>query len=401
MNDELGTDRPSLLFILHTSSFPFHPFIFFTLVIMKLRKFFAPGRVNLIGEHTDYNEGFVLPVAIDTGTFVSGVGRDDRTVRVYSHNFDETREFSLDNQAQPQRGIWLDYIEGIAHILEAQGFRLSGAELEIESTVPIGGGLSSSTALDISFALALLGLAGLEMDKRALALASQQSNHLYVGTRGGLMDQLTILFGRAGHALLIDCRSLDIQPIPMDTRDIAIVICNSNVKHNLVLSEYNLRRAECEQGVELLKSYLPQISALRDVSVSEFTNLQDELPEPVRRRCRHVVSENARCLAAAEALSRDDFHALGELMYASHQSLRDDYEVSCRELDALVDSASKIDGVIGARMTGGGFGGCTVNLVRRDALEAFQRFIESNYRATTGIAASIYIAEVSEGAREL
>ncbi len=367
----------------------------------KARRFFAPGRVNLIGEHTDYNEGFVLPVAIDTGTFVSGVARDDRRVRVYSQNFDETREFNLDDESQPQRGIWLDYIEGIARTLASQGFRLKGAELEIESTVPIGGGLSSSTALDIAFALAMLALAGLEIDKRALALISQQSNHLYVGTRGGLMDQLTILFGRAGQALLIDCRSLEIQPIPMDSRDIAIAICNTNVKHNLVTSEYNARRAECERGVELLKKQLPQIRALRDVSIAEFTNLQGELPEPVRRRCRHVVTENGRTLAAAAALSGNDFQTMGELMYASHESLREDYQVSCKELDALVEIASRVEGVVGARMTGGGFGGCTVSLVRRDALEEFHKAVESQYRATTGITPSIYVSEARDGAREL
>jgi galactokinase len=367
----------------------------------KARRFFAPGRVNLIGEHTDYNEGFVLPVAIDTGTFVSAVARDDRRVRVYSQNFDETREFNLDDESQPQRGIWLDYIEGIARTLESQGFRLKGAELEIESTVPIGGGLSSSTALDIAFALAMLALAGLEIDKRALALISQQSNHLYVGTRGGLMDQLTMLFGRAGQALLIDCRSLEIQPIPMDSRDIAIAICNTNVKHNLVTSEYNARRAECERGVELLKKQLPQIRALRDVSIAEFTNLQGELPEPVRRRCRHVVTENGRTLAAAAALSANDFQTMGELMYASHESLREDYEVSCKELDALVEIASRVEGVIGARMTGGGFGGCTVSLVRRDALEEFHQAVESQYHATMGITPSIYVSEARDGAREL
>lgn len=369
--------------------------------MMKPRKFYAPGRVNLIGEHTDYNEGFVLPVAIDAGTFVSGSARDDRKVRVYSHNFAEMQAFSLDDEAQPQRGIWLDYLEGIARTLESQGFRLKGAELEIHSTVPIGGGLSSSTALDLAFALAMLAFAELDIDKKELALISQQSNHLYVGTRGGLMDQLTILFGRARHALLIDCRSLEIRHIPIDSRDAAIAICNTNVKHNLVASQYNLRRAECEQGVELLKKQLPHIRALRDVSVLEFTNVQAELPEPVRRRCRHIVSENARTLAAAEALSRDDFHAMGELMVASHQSLREDYQVSCKELDVLVEIASQVEGAIGARMTGGGFGGCTVNLVHRDALDDFQAVVSSKYKAATGIAASIYIADASNGAREI
>lgn len=368
---------------------------------MGKRTFFAPGRVNLIGEHTDYNDGFVLPLAIDSGVLTTGAARDDDRVRVYSRNYDEVKEFRLGEATEPQRGIWLDYLEGITRVLESQDVTFKGADLEIESTVPIGGGLSSSTAFELSFALAMLGLAGQEVDRKALAFASQRANHLYVGTRGGLMDQLTILFGRQGQALLIDCRSLDLQHIPVDSSNIAIVICNTNIKHNLVASEYNTRRAECEYGVEVLNEYLPGIQALRDVGMEEFAQHESLLPDNIRRRCRHVITENQRTLDAADALRRGDFATMGELMAASHRSLRDDYEVSCRELDLLVDIAGAVEGVVGARMTGGGFGGCTVNLVRRTALEEFQAKILREYQSRTGIVPSVYVVEASDGAHEI
>jgi galactokinase len=368
---------------------------------MKARTFFAPGRVNLIGEHTDYNDGFVLPMAIEYGTFTKGVVRQDRLVKVHSRNLDETIEFDLDARHPPQRGTWWVYIEGMARVLASKGLQLKGAELEIESTVPIGGGLSSSTALELSFALAMLSLAEQEFDKVQLALAAQETEHTYVGTRGGLMDQLTSLFGRKGQALLIDCRSLAIKPIPIDATDYEVAICDTRVKHNLAASEYNTRRAECERGVEILRQRLPAIRALRDVSLGEFELHREVLPEPIKRRCRHVISENQRTLQSAEALSNSDFETIGRLMYASHSSLRDDYEVSCQELDLLVDIASTIEGVAGARMTGGGFGGCTVNLVRREALEIFQQTVAEEYTATTGIAPAIYFSDAGDGAKEI
>jgi galactokinase len=367
----------------------------------KTRKFFAPGRVNLIGEHTDYNDGFVLPMAIDYGVFVTGVGRDDRLVKARSINFDEAIEFDLDAQRQPRRGTWSVYLEGMARVLESKGLRLRGAELEIESTVPIGGGLSSSTALELSFALAMLSLAELEFDKLQLALAAQQADHTYVGTRGGLMDQLASLFGRRSHALLIDCRSLGVTQIPIDATNFEVAICDTRMKHNLASSEYNMRRAECEQGVKVLREYLPDIRALRDVSVTEFQAHQDALPEVVKRRCRHVITENERTLASAEALTGGDFETLGRFMLASHLSLRDDYEVSCPELDLLVEIASSIEGVAGARMTGGGFGGCTVNLVNRAVLERFQGIVTHKYEAATGIAPVIYFSTAGDGAKEI
>ncbi len=364
----------------------------------------APGRVNLIGEHTDYNDGYVLPLAIDRRTIAAAAARADRRVRVYSTNFDEWAEFDLDEStsaAPHRRGGWTDYVEGVARVLEARGFRLTGADLLITSGVPIGAGLSSSAALEISTGLALAGLAGVEVDKVQIALIGQEAEHLYVGTKCGIMDQLTVALARRGHALLIDCRSLEARPILLNLPDTALVICDTKVKHELASSAYNTRREECARGVELLSRALPGVRALRDVSVEDFEKFQDRLPETIRRRCRHIITDNARTLAAADALLDGDMETLGHLMAQSHESLRVDFEVSSAELDLMVELAGRCEGIVGARMTGGGFGGCTVNLVRRGALEDFREFIFREYYAATKIAPSIYIVEADDGAHEL
>ncbi len=365
------------------------------------RLFRAPGRVNLIGEHTDYNDGWVLPMAIRFDTLVAGATREDRRVRVRSQNLDEDAEFDLDTPGPPQRGIWLDYVEGVARALESRGVRLRGADLLIQSDVPVGAGLSSSAALEISVGLALLSLSGQELDPVSLALAGQQAEHEYVGTRSGIMDQLIATLGRVDHALLIDCRSLEATQIPLDTSKVAVVICDTNVKHELASSEYNTRRAECERGVEILRGVMPDIRALRDVSVADFERFGSLLPEPIRQRCRHVISENQRTLAAAEFLRNGDLAAMGKLMGLSHRSLRDDYQVSSPELDLLVDIAWTARGVLGARMTGGGFGGSTVNLVGRDCLDEFHQTIAGEYSRAMGIQPSIYVSEAAGGAEAM
>lgn len=365
------------------------------------RLFRAPGRVNLIGEHTDYNDGFVLPVAIDRETVVAARRGENGRVRVHSLNLKESAEFKLESPGAKRRGIWLDYIEGVAQVLKARGLNLRGADMALASDVPVGAGLSSSAALEISTGLALLTVSGIEVDKVELALAGQQAEHLYVGTRCGIMDQLVAACGQKGHALLIDCRSLEMTQIPLDTSSVAIAICDTHVKHELSSSEYNTRRLECERGVELLSAALPGIRALRDVSVKDFRTHEGLLPEPIRSRCRHVVTENERTLLAADALRASDFEAMGRLMFKSHESLRDDYAVSCAELDVMVEIAASIEGVYGARMTGGGFGGSTVNLVQRDALEEFQEKVAAEYNKATRKIPTIYISESGDGAGEI
>lgn len=374
---------------------------FRTLYGTEPRLFRAPGRVNLIGEHTDYNDGFVLPMAINHGTVVAAAKRADRRVHVHSLNLRESAEFDLDRPGPRKRGIWLNYVEGVAQALLGRGLKLAGADLALTSDVPIGGGLSSSAALEMSVGTALTGISGEEIDRIALALAGQEAEHKYVGMKCGIMDQFIASLGKAGHALLIDCRKLEGTLVPLGVQDMTVVVCDSRVKHALASSEYNARRAECEQGVAMLRELLPEIRALRDVRLSVFERLQERLPEVVRRRCRHVVSENERTLSAVRALQAGDVEEFGRLMAASHQSLRDDYEVSCRELDILVESAQSVPGVAGARMTGGGFGGCTVNLVHKDATERFRETVTREYLGKTGQEPLILPVESSDCATEI
>jgi galactokinase len=365
------------------------------------RLFQAPGRVNIIGEHTDYNEGFVLPFAIDRHAVVAASRRGDRHVLVHSTNMQETFEFDLDDDAHAPRFVWSDYVEGVARTLDTGPARLAGANLLISSDVPLGAGLSSSAALEVGVASALLGMSNATLDSKCLALVAQRAEHQYVGTKSGIMDQYIAVFGRKDHCLLLDCRSLESILVPATDGDIAFVVCDTGVKHELASSEYNRRRQECYEGVRLLSAAIPDVRALRDVTPEKFRSVEQLLPEPIRRRCRHVVTENERTLRAAEALGNGHMELLGMLMSESHESLKHDYEVSCFELDVLVESARRIMGVLGARMTGGGFGGSTINLVRRSSLEDFSRQIAAAYREATDGEPVIYAVTPSGGAGEL
>jgi galactokinase len=366
----------------------------------KAAIFRAPGRVNLIGEHTDYNDGFVMPAAIGFYTYIAIAPRKDRQLRAYSENFKETRPLELDSLSGPPSGHWSDYVRGVAAVLQSAGCKLTGADLLISSEVPIGSGLSSSAALEVSTAFALLGVSGATMPREQVALNCQRAENEFTGARCGIMDQFISCFGRADHALLLDCRTLERELLPLGNRA-RIVVCNTKVKHSIAGGEYNQRRADCEASVHYLRRFLPAIRALCDVTLAQLEEFGRRLPEIRFRRCRHVISENARVQEAAQALKGDDLIRYGELMYASHHSLRDDYEVSCRELDIMVELASKIDGVFGARMTGGGFGGCTVNLVREDAVKTFRANIAEGYKAATGIDPAVYICAAAEGAGEV
>jgi len=359
--------------------------------------FFAPGRVNLIGEHTDYNDGFVMPCALGFCTYVAVGAREDRSLNVFSIDFSENSTIDLDNPGKGLTGHWSDYVRGVAAVLRSRGVNLIGVNLVIKGDVPIGAGLSSSAAIEVATALALLNVSGTSLGPREIAGICQRAEHEYAGTRCGIMDQFIACFGEQDHALLLDCRNLEFEllPLPEQAR---IVICNTMVKHQLAGGEYNRRRADCQEGVRLLQQTLPQIRALRDIDSSELNLFASAMPERIFRRCRHVVTENARVLDSAEALKQDDLGRLGELMYSSHMSLRDDYEVSCRELDLMVDAARQCAGVWGARMTGGGFGGCTVNLVQADGLTVFQSEVARRYQAATGIHPAIYVCTPADGA---
>lgn len=364
------------------------------------RLFFAPGRVNLIGEHTDYNDGFVMPCALGFRAYAAIARRSDRALDVFSVDFGESSTIDLDNPGSGSTAHWSDYVRGVAAVLRSHHVELAGANLVIKGDVPIGAGLSSSAAIEVATALALLGISGATLDRREIAAVCQEAEHEYAGTMCGIMDQFIACFGKKDHALLLDCRSLEYEllPLPQHAR---VVICNTMVKHQLAGGEYNKRRADCEEGIRIIRQSLPQVRALRDVHLSELNLFAKAIPERIFRRCRHVVTENARVLESAEALKRHDLDRFGELMHASHVSLRDDYEVSCRELDIMVKAARQCAGVWGSRMTGGGFGGCTVNLVQTEAVAAFQSDVSRKYLGETGIQPAIYICDAEDAAGEI
>jgi galactokinase len=362
------------------------------------RLFSAPGRVNLIGEHTDYNDGFVLPIAIEPRTWVAAAPRTDRKIRVFSADLDDERTFSLELPWQ-RRGAWTDYVEGVARALVERSVPVTGADLWLASDVPAGAGLSSSAALELAVGLALSTLAGVTLPLETLALVGQRAENEYVGVRSGVMDQLASALGREGHALFIDCRSLAVTPVALPQADVSFVVADSGVRHSHAASGYNQRRKECHDALALLDAAGLSKASLRDVSVAELPRVESALPDVLARRVRHVVTENARTEAAVAALTAADFVRFGALMLESHASLRHDYEASAPELDQLVDAAAPLSGVLGARMTGGGFGGSAIVLVRDSDRDAVIQSVERNFAARFGHKPAFRAARASAGAR--
>jgi galactokinase len=360
--------------------------------------FSAPGRVNLIGEHTDYNDGFVMPSAIGLCTHVATSPRQDRRLVIRSQQFPGHFAFDLDDLPKQSMGNWCDYVLGIAVILQQTGHPLQGANLLVDSEIPIGGGLSSSAAMEVASALALISLNGAAFPLADVARLCQRSENTFIGARVGIMDQFVSCFGKAGHALLLDCRSLEFELIPIPDR-VRMVICNTMVKHQHANGEYNRRREECEEGVRILAKWYPDIRALRDVSINQLGQHSKDVPDKIFKRCSHVVEENERVHDGARCLRAGDLDGLGELMRESHRSLRDLYEVSCRELDLMVEVAEGLPGYYGGRMTGGGFGGSTVNLVEAMDAEAFADQISRRYQHAAGIEPAVYICSAADGAR--
>jgi galactokinase len=360
------------------------------------RLYRAPGRVNLIGEHTDYNQGFVMPAAIDLYCWVAIAARPDRRLQIHSLEFGDTVSVDLNDTALSRRSDWSDYVVGTALALQNRGFELCGANIVVRGQVPIGSGLSSSAAIEVSTGYALLDVSKARIDLKQLAMVCRQAENEFVGARVGIMDQFISAHGRAGHALLLDCRSLESKALPIPS-GVLLGVCNTGVKHQHAAGEYNLRRAQCEEGVRRLSSVLPGIQSLRDVTRFELQQHRSLLPEVIYRRCRHVVTENERVQHAAEALLNGDLRALGALMADSHRSMRDDYEISCSELDTMVEIAGAQQGVIGSRMTGGGFGGCTINLIHADAAESFRLLVAAEYEKRTHIRPDIYVVSATDG----
>ena len=372
---------------------------FATLLGGQPRIFRAPGRVNLIGEHTDYNGGFVMPAAVGFSTYVAIATRPDRKLVIHSEEFPGSFEFDLDDLPDRRTGVWCDYVLGVAGVLRQHGHDLQGANLLVHGEVPIGAGLSSSAAVEVASAFALMSLSEIQIPLPEVAKLCQQAENNFVGARVGIMDQFVSCMGRAGHALLLDCRSLAFQLVPIPD-GIRLVVCNTMVRHDLATGAYNTRRKECEEGVRCFAKWDSSIRALRDVSVEMLKRHLADLPATIGKRCAHVVRENRRTLEFARALTEGDLDRAGKLMRESHDSLRDLYEVSCRELDIMVDAAEGLPGFCGGRMTGGGFGGCTVNLVRDEHAAVFAKQIAERYLEKTGITAQVYLCTAEDGAGE-
>ena len=368
----------------------------------KIHVIRAPGRVNLIGEHTDYNDGFVLPMAIEPNFLVACRGRDDGLVRFSSSHFPkQIIEFSVQNKIERQEPQWANYVRGVAAELIAAGIPLVGMEALLTNTLPVGGGLSSSAAMLVATGLSMLTVAGLTMDPSRLALIAQRAEHEYAGVPSGIMDQTIVAAAKAGHAMMLDCRDLSKQYIALDAAELRVVIVNSMVKHELSSGEYALRRKQCEQGVAYFQKQTPTVKALRDVTMTQLDLSKDKLDDVIYRRCRHVISENGRTIDFAMQMTKRNYELAGEQMVASHNSLRDDYEVSSPELDFLVEEAMKQKGVYGARMTGGGFGGCIVALMQPGAVDAFTTAIDASYSKKFGKSPTIFSTNPMGGANVL
>ncbi len=351
----------------------------------------APGRVNLIGEHTDYNDGFVLPLAIDRAIWIALRPREDRQVVVHSIDYDESAQFALDGFADEKAG-WIEYLKAVAWSLQEEGLELAGWEGVLVGDVPLGAGLSSSAALEMATARAFAAVSGLDWDPVAMAKLGQRAENRWVGVNCGIMDQLISAAGQADHALLIDCRSLQIQPVPFP-EGVAVVVLDTSTRRGLVDSAYNQRRAQCESAAEFFK-----VAALRDVALDLFERTAADLDEVTQNRALHVITENDRTLQAVEAMNRGEVCALGVLMNKSHASLRDDYEVSSDALNAMVEAACAHEACYGARMTGAGFGGCAVALIRADAADDFVGQTAAAYHQQTGHTAAIYVCRATNGA---
>lgn len=355
----------------------------------------SPGRVNIIGEHTDYNEGFVLPAAIDKAAFVAVGKRDDNLIKLYSVAYNENFEADLTSLKPTDKG-WPNYVTGVADQLLKRGHKISGFNLVLDADVPIGAGLSSSAALECATVVALDNLFGLNIPKKELALISQKAEHTFAKVMCGIMDQFASLFGKKDHVIKLDCRSLEYEYRPFKLEGYSILLLNTNVEHSLAASEYNVRRSQCEEGAAIIARHHAHVKSLRDVTLEMLPILQNVDPE-IYRRCKYVVEENIRLLTGCEDLAQGNLPALGKKMFETHHGLSAEYNVSCAELDFLVDAVKENPAVLGARMMGGGFGGCTINLIKDEAIEDLIKKVSPDYAKKFGKDLTPYVASVEDG----
>jgi galactokinase len=356
----------------------------------------SPGRVNIIGEHTDYNNGFVLPAAIDKAIYVAVTPRQDDTIRLYSGEFDESFETSLGTLKPTDKG-WPNYILGVADQLIKRGYSINGFNMAIDGDVPIGSGLSSSAAVECATAFALNEIFKLRIDKKDLAFIGQKAEHTFAGVMCGIMDQFASVFGKKDHVIKLDCQSIEYEYVPLVLEGYKLVLLNTNVKHSLASSEYNTRRTQCEQGVAWVKEHVPEVNSLRDVTMEMLHQYVEPKDHLIYERCKYVVEEKERLLSGCEDLRRGDLEALGKKMFETHDGLSKEYEVSCKELDFLVDAVRDNPNVVGARMMGGGFGGCTINIVKEEAIDELIEQLQESYQKNMGKQLTAYIAQVENG----
>lgn len=358
--------------------------------------FRSPGRVNILGEHTDYNEGFVLPAAIDKNIYIAISKRKDNSINLYATDFDENFKGDITN-VKKSNTQWANYILGVVDQLQKKGHVLTGFNAVVDGDVPIGAGLSSSAALECVTIFALNELFELGLDRLSLIPLAQKAEHVFAGVHCGIMDQFASMFGKQDHVIKLDCRSLEYEYVPFKLDGYKILLLNTNVKHNLAASEYNTRRLQCEKGVSIIRQHHPDIKSLRDVTLDMLKQFVEPIEPLVYQRCKYVVQENRRLLEACEDLARGDIKSLGAKMYQTHYGLRYFYDVSCKELDFLVEYVKNIPSVAGARMMGGGFGGCTINLVQEDAIEKLVKDISFAYKEAMNLPLTAYIASIENG----
>ncbi len=356
----------------------------------------APGRINLIGEHTDYNEGFVLPAAIDRAIWLSVSPRTDDQIKLYSEDYQAEHEAQVGRLEKSGKG-WPDYLLGTFSELAKDGKKVHGVNVVFGGDIPLGAGLSSSAAVESGMLFALNELYQLGLSRPEIARLAQRSENLFVGMQCGIMDMFASLMGKADHALQLDCRSLEYKYFPVNFPDYVFFLCNSGVKHELVNSEYNTRRQQCEEGVRLLQPYYPNIHSLRDVTLDMLDRERARFPEVVYKRCHYVVEENARVLAASEALTNGALETFGDLLYQAHKGAQTEFEISCLEVDFLVDLTRDRPDVLGSRMMGGGFGGCTINLVEREKVADFHAYATRKYQEAFGLDLPGWVVGLTDG----
>jgi galactokinase len=360
----------------------------------------SPGRINIIGEHTDYNGGFVMPAAIDKAIYIGISKRNDEEIHLYAEDYKQTHTAKL-TELKISEKVWPNYILGVVDQLLKRGYRIGGFNLYIDGDVPLGAGLSSSAAVECAAAYALGQLFALSVSPLDIALIAQQAEHVFAGVSCGIMDQFASVFGKKDHAILLDCRSMDYQYIPLSLEGYQLLLLNTNVKHSLSDSAYNERKAQCEQGVAWVKNDYPEVTSLRDVDLDMLHQCVEQKDRNVYGKCRFVITENQRLLKAAAHLKEGNLEALGQLMLETHKRLSEDYEVSCKELDFLVNTVKDLDAVLGARMMGGGFGGCTLNIVKSEEIDNLVNMVSTEYLSEFGIKLDAYVVQTASGTSQI